>query len=117
MPLLNEKTVNDILITQQQTTGAVGCPVLEAKQKMLDNSGVKHGADVENGGPTPQKRISLPKRIPAFGLLMALMSVFCFSIGSVIVKVLTQMHSIQVLVIRYSCISIHRLLQNLLMMS
>lgn len=102
MPLLNEKTVNDILITQQQNTGAatVGCPSLDPKQKMLDNTG-SNAVDVENGDKLVQKRRSLAKKIPAFGLLMALMSVFCFSIGSVIVKVLTQMHSIQVLVIRY----------------
>ena len=103
MPLLNEKTVNDILIVgSQQTNGSVGCPVpgLEAKQKMLDSSD-NTGNDVEIGDTGPPKRRSIAHRIPAFGLLMSLMSVFCFSIGSVIVKVLTEMHSIQVLVIRY----------------
>lgn len=102
MPLLNEKTVNDILIvgSQQINGSVVGCPVpgLEAKQKMLDTVSDK---DLETGGTGLAKRRSIAHRIPAFGLLMALMSVFCFSIGSVIVKVLTQMHSIQVLVIRY----------------
>jgi len=43
----------------------------------------------------------LSERIPAFGLLMALMSVFCFSVAALIVKILTELHSIEILVIRY----------------
>ncbi|XP_054166155.1 solute carrier family 35 member G1-like [Oppia nitens] len=128
MPLLNEKTVTDILLAQQHqqalaaaaangaditsTTTTTSPPLVAAvvldldagaKQKMLvpivGNNNNYTDNDVENIG-CPQKRRSLAKRIPAFGLLMALTSVVCFSIGSVIVKVLTQMHSIQVLVIR-----------------
>jgi hypothetical protein len=44
---------------------------------------------------------SLPERIPAFGLLMAFIAVFFFSIQSVIVKVLNDLHAIQILVIRF----------------
>jgi hypothetical protein len=44
---------------------------------------------------------SLPERIPAFGLLMAFIAVFFFSIQSVIVRVLNDLHVIQILVIRF----------------
>ncbi|CAG2106652.1 unnamed protein product [Medioppia subpectinata] len=114
MPLLNEKTVADILLAQQQTQQANGGHLQEleggVKQKMLTNTD-DHPImcmDVEKGsskftapaGAIGSDKRSLPDRIPAFGLLMALISVVCFSIGSVIVKVLTEMHTIQVLVIR-----------------
>lgn len=45
-------------------------------------------------------RRSLPERIPAFGLLMAFLSVFCFSIASVIVRIETSLPAIEILVIR-----------------
>jgi hypothetical protein len=44
---------------------------------------------------------SLPQRIPAFGLLMGFISVFFFSLQSVIVSLLTDLHSIEILVIRF----------------
>jgi hypothetical protein len=44
---------------------------------------------------------SLPQRIPAFGLLMSFISVFFFSMQSVIVNLLTDLHSIEILVIRF----------------
>lgn len=90
MPLLNEKTVNDILLSQTNPMESKKDSTQIQMQKNLD----------ENVGKVKKK--SITERIPAFGLLMALISVVCFSIGSVIVKVLTEMHSIQVLVIRYS---------------
>jgi hypothetical protein len=45
---------------------------------------------------------TLPQKIPAFGLLMAILSVTFFSLSSVIVKVLTELHSIEILIFRYS---------------
>lgn len=44
---------------------------------------------------------SLPERIPAFGLLMAILSVFCFSIASVIVRILITLPTLEILVWRY----------------
>jgi len=44
---------------------------------------------------------SLPKRIPAFGLLMSLISAVFYSFQSVIVKVLTDLHPIEILVFRF----------------
>jgi hypothetical protein len=89
MPLLNEKTVNEILISQTQTIESMKDSTSIPMKKTVD----------ENVGRTKKK--SIPERIPAFGLLMALLSVVCFSIASVIVKVLTHLHSIEILVIRY----------------
>ncbi len=89
MPLLNEKTVNEILISQTQSI-----------ESMKDSTSIPMKQTVdENVGRVKKK--SIPERIPAFGLLMALLSVVCFSIASVIVKVLTHLHSIEILVIRY----------------
>jgi hypothetical protein len=89
MPLLNEKTVNEILISQTQTIESMKDSTSIPMKKTVD----------ENVGRAKKK--SIPERIPAFGLLMALLSVVCFSIASVIVKVLTHLHSIEILVIRY----------------
>ena len=48
------------------------------------------------------KRItkSLPERIPAFGLLMAILSIICFSFGSLTVKLIKDIHSIEILCFR-----------------
>lgn len=42
----------------------------------------------------------LNRTIPGFGLWMALLSVFCFSIASLIVKILTELHPLEILAIR-----------------
>ena len=41
------------------------------------------------------------KIIPALGIFLALMSVFCYSMGSALVNMLPELHSIEILVIRY----------------
>ncbi|CAG2170137.1 unnamed protein product [Oppiella nova] len=43
---------------------------------------------------------SLPEMIPAFGIMMSILSVIAFSVASVIVKIITDLHSLQVLFIR-----------------
>ncbi|XP_054166193.1 solute carrier family 35 member G1-like [Oppia nitens] len=48
----------------------------------------------------PKKRRSIPDMIPAFGIMMSIFSVVSFSVASLIVKVLTDLHSLEVLSIR-----------------
>ncbi len=55
------------------------------------------GNDYEN-----KLKKTLPQKIPAFGILMAILSVTLFSFSSVIVKVLTELHSVEILIFRYS---------------
>ncbi|CAG2116141.1 unnamed protein product, partial [Medioppia subpectinata] len=43
---------------------------------------------------------SIPEMIPAFGIMMSILSVVAFSVASVIVKIITELHSLQVLFIR-----------------
>lgn len=47
----------------------------------------------------PQKS-SLAERIPLFGLIMSFLSVICFSLCSLIVKILTDLHALEILGIR-----------------
>ncbi|XP_054166196.1 solute carrier family 35 member G1-like [Oppia nitens] len=46
------------------------------------------------------KLVALPEHIPAFGLFSALFGVTMFSLASLIVKLLTELHSIEILVFR-----------------
>ncbi len=55
------------------------------------------GNDYEN-----KLKKTLPQKIPAFGLLMAILSITLRSFSSVIAKALTQLHSIEILIFRYS---------------
>lgn len=43
------------------------------------------------------KSKSLPERIPAFGLLMSIVSVVCYSFGSLTVKLVKDIHPIEIL--------------------
>ncbi|UXI23040.1 DNA ligase 1 [Sarcoptes scabiei] len=47
--------------------------------------------------------LSLPERIPAFGFLMAFLSVICFSLSSLIVRIVVTLPSIQILICRCLC--------------
>ncbi|CAG2180441.1 unnamed protein product, partial [Oppiella nova] len=88
MPLLTERSVSQILssIANSDSKLKNNC-VIPIHHSLLDVSVI-----------TPKK--SLAERIPAFGLLCAILSVICWSLSSLIVKVLTDLHSIQILVIR-----------------
>lgn len=45
---------------------------------------------------------SWPNRIPLFGLLMSFLSVICFSLASLIVKIVTDLHALEILAIRFA---------------
>lgn len=87
MPLLSSKTVSGILSLPQE----------EGKQEK--NCMITIPQSLAEESVTVQKK-PLTERIPAFGLLCAILSVICWSLGSLIVKVVTDLHSIQILVIR-----------------
>ena len=53
-----------------------------------------------NKTPVKKKGKSLAEMIPAFGILLSILSVICFSVGSLIVKVLTELHSLEILFVR-----------------
>ncbi len=57
--------------------------------------------DNSSEDPKPETETSKRKKIPALGIFLALMSVLCYSIGSAIVNLLPELHSIEILVIRY----------------
>ena len=59
--------------------------------------------DVVDSNKVPVKKKtkkSLAHMIPAFGIIMSIFSVFCFSLASLIVKVLKELHSLEILFIR-----------------
>lgn len=58
------------------------------------------GDDDDDDDDQDGDRHSLAKRIPFFGLLMSLLSVICFSLCSLIVKILTNLHALEILAIR-----------------
>ena len=43
----------------------------------------------------------LNRKIPLFGLIMSMLSVVCYSLASLIVKILTEYHALEILGIRY----------------
>ncbi len=90
MPLLSEKLVSDILTLPIEESNSKKNVISIAipRSLLLDETIFK-------------RKKPLPERIPAFGLLCAILSVICWSIASVIVKVLTDLHSIEILVIRF----------------
>ncbi|XP_054166030.1 solute carrier family 35 member G1-like [Oppia nitens] len=92
MPLLNSKIVSQILPTVVNNSNKVDKnSVITIAHKLL-KSPLKE---------TPIKtNNSLTDRIPAYGLICAVLSVICWSLSSLIVKILTNLHSIQILVFR-----------------
>jgi len=44
---------------------------------------------------------SIAERIPAFGIICAIIGVTMTSLASLVVKLLTDLHSVEILVIRY----------------
>src|ERR1700733_11569213 len=88
MPLLNAETVSQIL-----SSVAINDNKLEKNYVIPIHHSL---CDVSVTKPNK----SLSQKIPAFGLLCAILSVICWSLSSLIVKVLTDLHSIQILVIR-----------------
>lgn len=88
MPLLSSKVVSDILSLPPEENKSAKNSVIIIPQNNLDVTVIQ-----------PKK--SFAERIPAFGLLCAILSVICWSLGSLIVKILTDLHSIEILVIRY----------------
>jgi drug/metabolite transporter (DMT)-like permease len=88
MPLLSRKSVSNILtLPIEESNSKKNLISIAIPKNLLDKTIVK-------------RKKPLHERIPAFGLLCAILSVICWSIASVIVKVLTDLHSIEILVIR-----------------
>ncbi len=54
-------------------------------------------SDDSDADPRPP---GLAGRIPFFGLLCSMLSVVCFSLASLIVKILTDLHALEILAIR-----------------
>ena len=88
MPLLSSKVVSEILSLPIEENKSDKKCVIRIPQNLLEVTTIE-----------PKK--SFTERIPAFGLLCAILSVICWSLGSLIVKMLTDLHSIEILVIRF----------------
>lgn len=100
MPLLKPNTMNDILASE--LSRAASQPSDVKVQIMVPVLITSSHTSLDSKQQSANGRRSLPERIPAFGLLMAFLSVFCFSIASVIVRIETSLPAIEILVIRSS---------------
>ncbi|OTF78771.1 hypothetical protein BLA29_008371 [Euroglyphus maynei] len=97
MPLLKPNIMSDILSTPDLSRFGLA----EAKINIPSTLASSHSSiDTTHVNDKPK---SLPERIPAFGLLMAILSVFCFSIASVIVRILVSLPTLEILVWRSLC--------------
>ncbi len=88
--IMNEKVVEELYLSHSNSIDLEKDVSTLPKVQTIGN-------DYEN-----KLKKTLPQKIPAFGLLMAILSVTFFSLSSVIVKVLTELHSIEILIFRYS---------------
>ncbi|CAG2172671.1 unnamed protein product, partial [Oppiella nova] len=70
----------------------------------LSNHGDKSieiaGNDGGRGGPGVVRKRSLPEIIPAFGIILMALSATSYSLGSLIIKLLPELHSLEVLFFR-----------------
>ncbi|KAH7645573.1 eama-like protein 5 [Dermatophagoides farinae] len=99
MPLLKPNIMSDILSTPELSRFGLA----EAKINMPSTLASSQSSIDIRTSNTNSKLKSIPERIPAFGLLMAILSVFCFSIASVIVRILVSLPTIEILVWRSLC--------------
>lgn len=65
----------------------------------LDKNEAANFPKLDEQGETPLVQ-PLAARIPFFGLIMSLLSVICFSLCSLIVKILPDLHALEILGIR-----------------
>ncbi len=84
---LNDKVVEEINLIQTSSV-----------QSKKDNTIVQR---VGTKNVAKSRKKSLHELFPAFGLLMCIISVFCLSITALIVKLLNELHSIELLAFRY----------------
>ena len=70
--------------------------------KSIESNAFK--SDVEKSGDKDTDVVdhkkSFPERIPAFGILMMILSAMSYSLGSLIIKLLPNIHSLEVLFFR-----------------
>ncbi|XP_027193842.1 solute carrier family 35 member G1-like [Dermatophagoides pteronyssinus] len=100
MPLLKPNIMSDLLSTPELSRFGLA----EAKINIPTTLASSHSSIDTMSNCVNGKQIkSLPERIPAFGLLMAILSVFCFSIASVIVRILITLPTLEILVWRSLC--------------
>jgi len=89
--VLNEKVVEELYLSHSTS--------VECRKDRITLSDSQNN-DIESKKNAKNKK-SLPELIPAFGILMAILSTVLFSAGSLIVKILTELHSVEILVFRY----------------
>ena len=111
MPVLNEKIVDIIASGQHQKDNSNSnkfsnelvnsVKIIGANDVALDlgEDDITEKDQIEDENQN-KRMIKLPERIPAFGLLMAILSIVCFSFGSLTVKLIKDIHSIEILCFR-----------------
>ena len=111
MPVLNEKIVDIIASGQHQKDNfnsnkfsnelVNSVKIIGANDVALDlgEDDITEKDQIEDENQN-KRMIKLPERIPAFGLLMAILSIVCFSFGSLTVKLIKDIHSIEILCFR-----------------
>lgn len=112
MPVLNEKIVDIIASGQHQKDNfnsnkfsnelVNSVKIIGANDVALDlgEDDIPEKDQIEDENQNKRMIKSLPERIPAFGLLMAILSIVCFSFGSLTVKLIKDIHSIEILCFR-----------------
>lgn len=115
MPVLNEKIVDIIASGQHQKDNfnsnkfsnelVNSVKIIGANDVALDigedvEDDILEKDQIEDENQNKRMIKSLPERIPAFGLLMAILSIVCFSFGSLTVKLIKDIHSIEILCFR-----------------
>ena len=112
MPVLNEKIVDIIASGQHQKDNfnsnkfsnelVNSVKIIGANDVALDlgEDDITEKDQIEDENQNKRMIKSLPERIPAFGLLMAILSIVCFSFGSLTVKLIKDIHSIEILCFR-----------------
>lgn len=113
MPVLNEKIVDFLASDQHQkddfNSNKFGNELVNSVKIIgaddvaidLNEDDIPEKEDqIEDENESRRMTKSLPERIPAFGLLMAILSIVCFSFGSLTVKLIKDIHSIEILCFR-----------------
>ena len=112
MPVLNEKIVDIIASGHHQKDNfnsnkfsnelVNSVKIIGANDVALDlgEDDIPEKDQIEDENQNKRMIKSLPERIPAFGLLMAILSIVCFSFGSLTVKLIKDIHSIEILCFR-----------------
>lgn len=76
------------------------------EQDQSDGMDLHRKPHFESGKQNEPFTDMLNRKIPHFGLLMSLISVICFSLASLIVKILTEYHALEILCIRFAIVII-----------